>query len=319
MKETFKSIVSNPKKLLAAFVAAGATAAVAAAAASLLKALSPVAATAYTILTVKATSENGETAFSAELQSLKTIEFTIGKAPGPQVKPMLGFGTSMDAGKMLNKMFNPTIKDEKGKAIDVKGDVCKDKAKAALPECDEPDHRGKMCQMCCELMGNVRPKEADEKKMQTAAGNTKVCAPGVDPKTPGPKGVQRGAKGWFCSGSKDALAYSPKPASGVKNACTPAQLKDDGHEVTQDQCEIVRLDLKTALGANTKSGIFGAIAGNDQGSSVKGFVKKEKEKMLYKQAMKVCAPDAKSVSNNPDCLNEAMCRFFAVACNPAEL
>jgi hypothetical protein len=313
MKDTFKEIVTNPKKLLGAFLAAGATAAAAAMAASLLKALSPVAATAYTILTVKATHEDGDTAFSAEFQSLKTIEFTIGKSPGPVFKPMIGFGTTFDAGVMLNKVFSPKATD-KGKAISFK-DACKDPKKAASPDCDEPDRRSKLCKMCGELVASTRPKLADEKKMQDQyAGNKQLCTTGVEPSHP--KG--RGKKTWWCSGSKDALIYSPSPASGVKDACTSAKLGKDGHEVSTDQCEMVRMDWKTFLGANTNSGVFGSVFGDDQGSSKKGFVRTEKEKKLYQQAMITCGSAGK-VSNDPDCFDSAICEMGGVACFPAEM
>merc|ERR1711865_151119 len=116
---------------------------------------------------------------AAELATLRTVELTIGGV-GFTIKPMIGFGKSLDASKLLNTLIPVELVDEdnNNKPIDFE-DQCEKlqkeaggdqkwketrKAKAALAagKCAEPDRRSRMCKMCNELVGRSRPKRDDE-------------------------------------------------------------------------------------------------------------------------------------------------------------
>jgi hypothetical protein len=281
-----------------------------------------VAATSYQMLVIKATKhpETGKALWSAELATLRTVELTIG-IPGAALKPMVGFGSSYDGGALINKHFSPAVKDAKtGKDLVFGDDTCaavadkvrtvKDQRKGSpdmdtalkMFDCDEPDRRSKMCKACCELVGSVRPDLATERKLQTGD----VCTKGLEAK----HGKQsRGLKKWFCSGSDEAKEYYSTPDTGLSSACKASRLKSEGHGVSVDLCANARMELKTFLGCNTKSGFFGSVFGDDAGNSRRAFIRAVADYQLYEGAEAECKGE-----NDPDCFNEHICRVGGIAC-----
>eukprot|EP00947_MAST-08B_sp_MAST-8B-sp1_P002504 g2504.t1 len=328
LTDVVNSIRRNPEVWLAGAYLGILGGAVSQLAAMALGKVAGVAATRYVMLVIKVARGvvGGKTrpVFTAEIATLGTVELTIGIGGAAAVKPMIGFGKSADFGALINKVRKIEIKDEKQAAVDfMQEDKCaaiaakvknnQDTGKAGLVKqkileheaCDDPDNRSDMCKMCCELMGRVRPSLAVEARINPAQ-----CSTG----SPTPK---RGKKKWYCSGSGDAKEYYDHEDTGVKDACTAASLEDDGHGISEELCKATRAELKTFLRANTNSGFFGKMFGENQGSTRKGFLREAARLKLYDVANARCG-GGESSNNDPDCYNEQLCLAGGVACFPGE-
>lgn len=292
-----------------------------------------VAATNYHILTIKASkADGGGFNMAAEVATLRTVEFTIA-AGGVTIKPMIGFGKSLDASTMMNKLIPFELVDENDKKIEFE-DQCKDNAKRQIFEaegghCAEPDRRSKMCKQCCELVGRVRPTITHETALWAKLKHPDVCRGGV-------KDDHEGFKEWFCNDSKDPISgsrefMSNKIGKGLDGVCTQATLTTDDHKVSPELCQATLMEWKTYLGINAHNTYWGAFTRNKLPSPKAAFISHQASHALYQMAYAECTAVTPATAHNknignqvhpnvddPDCVNEAICRYAGVACFPTE-
>lgn len=254
-------------------------------------------------------------AFNAVIFNVLELQLKI-PAVGT-IKPMFGWGTTIDLGSLFNEKDTLELTDKEGKPlITPEADRCKKAAIAKAVKADpeakkakpllyygqgcEKDRRGTMCKTCCALMSGVRPQWKNEPKTVGStcdAGSKKSSVPSST----------YGKRGWYCNGSPENQVFYKNAGTGL-DMCKKMEF-----DVSTSLCERTQLQVKTFVGTNTESSMLAGLSfglfGDDSGNVQDGFIRTNDKYQLYTQATNQCKG-----SNDPHCFNAEMCRNAGVAC-----